>query len=104
MSRGIPRTDNDGKRRGNIHVEDLLGWYVRAETSKKWRFFHKPKYPFHSAVAKQYGDELPLGDHIVIVKEGQQGEEMFFIVTNITTTYVRPHDGVLPHTSVRLTK
>lgn len=95
MSRGIPRTNDDRARRGNVHLKDLLGWYVRLETSKKWVFFHKPKYPFHSAVAKQYGDELPEGDHIVIVKEGSDGEEMFFIVSNITTTHVRPLVRVL---------
>lgn len=66
------------------------GWYVRADSSKKWRVLQFPKYPFHSAVAKEYGDELPLGDHVVVVKQGKDGEERRFIVTNIVTTYTRP--------------
>lgn len=70
----------------------MIGWYVRVQSSKRWRVLYKPKYPFHSAVAKEFGDELPLGDHTVIVKEGRDGEERAFIVSNITTTYVRPQE------------
>ncbi len=87
------RTPRVASEEGSMtSVSDLLGWYVRTETSKrwKWRFLHKPKYPFHSAVAKEYGNELPLGDHVVVVKEGKDGDERRFLVSNITTTYVRP--------------
>lgn len=69
-----------------------MRWYARITTAKDWRIFPKPRYPFHSAVAKQYGEELPIGDHTVTVKEGKDGAERYFIVSVLTTTYVRPLD------------
>lgn len=77
-----------------------MTWYARPKdrdvsvilAKDYWRAFDRPKYPFHSAVAKEYGAALPLGDYVVIVKEGLDGEERSFLVSNITTTYVRPLD------------
>lgn len=68
------------------------GWYVRegAKKRKRWHVFYAVQYPFHSAVAKQFGAGLPLGDHEIVVKHGLDGEERCFVVSNVLVTYARP--------------
>lgn len=67
-----------------------MTWY--ASTNGVSRSYEKPKYPFASAVAKQFVEEttdIPTGDHVVQVQEGLMGPCETFVVSVLRQVYVR---------------
>lgn len=69
-----------------------MTWYASTKMGDVSRSYETPKYPFHSAVAKQFVEEttdFPDGEHEILVQEGLMGPVETFKVSVIRQVYVR---------------